>query len=112
MDAQKAKQRHPLRTQAIILILSSVLFIISTFLLLLLASAAGARAPEDVATIVAITAVTSALILVITSISTASTILLEWRNDHRQDQETRLKIKQLELQLKEMRSKVEIINPD
>ena len=52
-----------------------------------------------------ITASVSFLALVISALGTASTIMLGWRSERRQAQESRLKIAQLELQLAEARVK-------
>jgi hypothetical protein len=47
----------------------------------------------------------SSFAFVLTAIGTASTVLLGWHADRRQSDEFRLKIEQLELQLKEARAK-------
>jgi hypothetical protein len=45
------------------------------------------------------------LVMIVSGIGTASTILLGWRADRRQAKEFKLKIEQLELQLQEARMK-------
>jgi hypothetical protein len=53
-----------------------------------------------------ITVVISSLTFVLSSLSTASTMLLGWRAERRESEEFKLKIKQLELQLQEAEAKV------
>lgn len=49
----------------------------------------------------------AALTFIVSSIGTASTILLGWRMDRRQAHEAALKIEQLELQVRELRLKLD-----
>jgi hypothetical protein len=44
----------------------------------------------------------------LTAITSASSILLSWRSDLRQSREDDLKVKQLELQIRELQAKVEL----
>ncbi len=57
-------------------------------------------APIDLPTIALIV---SACAVCVTTVGTASTVILGWRNERRQSAEFRLKIEQLELQLAEAR---------
>ena len=50
----------------------------------------------------------SFLALIISALGTASTIMLGWRSERRQADESRLKIEQLELQLAEARAKAAV----
>jgi hypothetical protein len=55
-----------------------------------------------------LTVLVSFLALVISSLGTASTIMLGWRSERRQAEESRLKIEQLELQLADVRAKAAV----
>jgi hypothetical protein len=55
--------------------------------------------------ITSITTIMSLVAMIVSAVGTTSTVLIGWRSEHRQSEEFKIKIKQLELQLEEAKSK-------
>jgi hypothetical protein len=114
MDGQNSKQKRPPRVRAAITIVSALFGIISFVVVAYFAPVYEEKRNATeilIQNIALVTAGISALTLIVTSVSTASNIVLGWRNDRRLDRESQLKIQQLELQLEEMRQKAQV-KPD
>jgi hypothetical protein len=84
------------RVFAVLLVIFFILWM-SSFLYFVLSLHLGPT--EDSVFITGLTAVVSLVGMIVTIIGTASTILIGWRAERRQSEESRLRIKQLELQL-------------
>jgi hypothetical protein len=87
------------KTARVFAVLLVIFFILLVFSYSYFLSSLHLGPTEDSVFIAGLTAVVSLVGMIVTMIGTASTILIGWRAERRQSEESRLRIKQLELQL-------------
>jgi hypothetical protein len=87
------------KTARVFAVLLVIFFILWMFSFLSFISLLHLGPTEDSVLITELTAIVSMVGMMVTMIGTASTILIGWRAERRQSEESKLRIKQLELQL-------------